>query len=156
MTTEESKETVRRFISILSSRDLSQLDEICDENMVYRVNTEAAATDLETHKGLVQKSFDSFPDVEFFIEEIFAEGDKVLMIYKMVGTHKSEYIGIPASNNKIEHTASAVVTLENGSIIEQHDFYDMLAFLMQLGAVSEEVRPGGKDWPVGGAKLRAQ
>ncbi len=137
MNTEESKETVRRLINILNSRNLSKLEEICDDNMVYLANTEVAAPDLETHKGLIQKSYESFPDLEFSIEELFAEGDKVHMIYKLVGTHEKEYMGIPASSNKVEHVASAVVTLKNGKIIEQHDFYDMLAFLKQLDAVSE-------------------
>jgi len=136
MPAEESKDTVRCLINILNTRDLSQLDQICDHQMVYRANFEVAAPDLETHKGLLQKSYASFPDLEFTIEELFAEGDKAHMIYKMVGTHKNEYMGIPASNNKVEHAGSSVVTLKDGKIIEQHDFYDTLAFLKQLGAIS--------------------
>ena len=156
MTTKENKEIVRRMINILNSRDLSNLEEICDEKFVYRANYEIAAQDLNTYKGLLQLSFESFPDLEFSLEDIFSEGDKVHMIYKMEGSHEGEYLGIPPSNNKIDHGASSVLTVKNGKITEQHDFYDMLTFLKDLGAVSEEVRPDGKEWPTGGTTLGAR
>ena len=156
MTTEEKKETVRRLINILNSGNLSHLDEICDEDMTYLANTEVAAPDREAYKGLLQISHEAFPDLETTLEEIFAEGDKVHMIYKLVGTHEGEYMGISPSNQKVEHVASSVLTVKNGKITEQHDFYDMLTFLKDLGAVSEEVRPDGEEWPTGETKLHAR
>jgi steroid delta-isomerase-like uncharacterized protein len=156
MSIQENKATVRRMIDVLNSRELSRLDEVCDESMVYRTNAEDEYQGLDTYKELVQKSYEAVPDVEFSIEQMMAEGDKVHMIYVLIGTHQGEYLDIPPSHNKMVHPASSLLTLRDGKVVEQHDFYDMLHFLNQLGAVSDEVRPGGKEWPAGGAKLRPQ
>ncbi len=137
MTKEESKETVRSFINILNSRDLLKLDDVCDDNMEYRVNTEVGARDLKTYKEVIQNSQNAFPDLEFIIEELIAEDNKVHMIYKLVGTHEGEYMGIKASKNKVELHVSAVLTIKNGKIIEQKEFYDSLTFLKQVDAVSD-------------------
>lgn len=143
MTTQESKETVRRLIEILNSHDLSRLDEICHDNMLYRLNTEVGASDLEAYKELIQNSYNSFPDLEFTIEELIAEGNKVHMIYKLIGTHKGKMVGthedekieIPASNNRIELAVSSLVILKQEKIIEQQEFYDSLTLMKQIDAV---------------------
>lgn len=44
--------------------------------------------------------------------------------------------GFRPATIKIEHVASAVVTLKDGKVSEQHGFYDTHAFLKQLGAIS--------------------
>jgi steroid delta-isomerase-like uncharacterized protein len=156
MSVQGNKETVRGMINILNARDLSRLDEVCDENMVYRIGSEDGYQGLATYKELSQKMYEAFPDVELSIEQIMAEGDRVHMIYVITGTHEGEYLSIPPSHRKMVHPASSILALKNGKVVEQRDFYDMLHFLKQLGAVSDEVRPDGKEWPAGGAKLRPQ
>ena len=91
----------------------------------------------------------------FSIKELMAEADKVHLIYEIAGTHEVESLGLPPSHNRIEHIASSLITIQDGKVVEQYDFYDWLDFLQQLDAASEELRPGGKEWP-GGAKLHSR
>lgn len=155
MSIDENKEIVRRLLNILNSRDLSQMDEVCDQDMVYRTGAGDEYPGLDNYRQAIEASYEGFPDLEFSIEELMAEGTRVHMIFSMTGTHKGEYLGIPPSDRSIVHRASSLITIENDKVVEQVDYYDWLDFLKQLGAVSEEVKPGGKEWPAGGVTLRA-
>ncbi len=154
MTIDETKEVVRRLINILNSRDLSRLSEVYDEDIVYLTGSGEEYRGLEIYRQAIEASFEGFSDLEFSIEELMGEGDRVHMVYSMSGTHDGEYLGIPPSDQSVIHRASSLLTIQGGKVCEQVDFYDWLHFLRQLDAVSEEVRPGGKEWPSGGAKLR--
>lgn len=111
---------------------------------------------IDGYKELITDYQEAFSDLEISLEEIIAEGDKVFILYRQTGTHTKEFMGIPASNNKMNLLIAGVVTFKNGKVVEEFDTFDTLEFLKQLGAVSEEVRPDGKEWPTGGAKLRPQ
>ena len=156
MLRKQNKEIIRRLINILNSRDLLRLQEVYDDNMVYRTSSGDEYRGLDTYRQAIEASFEGFSDLEFSIEELMAEGNRVHMLYSMSGTHDGEYLGIPPSNQTVVHRASSLLTLKDGRVVEQVDFYDWLHFLKQLGAVSGEVQPGGHGWPSGGAKLRAQ
>lgn len=156
MSIDENKEIVRRLINILNSGDLSRMNEVCDEDMVYRIGAGDEYPGLDNYRQAIEASYEGFPDMELSIEELMAEGAKVHMVYRITGTHSGEYLGIPPSDRSIVHQASSLITVEDGKVVEQVDYYDWLEFLKQLGAVSGEVNPGGEDWPSGGATLRAQ
>ncbi len=156
MSVDNNKEIVRRLINILNSRDLSKMDEVCDQQMVYRTGSGDEYPGLDNYRQAIEASFEAFPDLEFSIEELLAEGAKVHMVYTMTGTHSGEYLGISPSHRSIVHRASSLITIDNSKVVEQVDYYDWLEFLRQLGAVSEEVRPGGDEWPAGGAVLRVR
>ena len=47
---------------------------------------------------------------------MIAEGDKVMVKIKMIGTHEVEYQGIPATNTRITMYASSVITLIDGKV----------------------------------------
>ena len=154
MATVDSKELVRRFIDTLDSRELSQLDEICDADLIYSMNGEVISQGLDAFKQANQAADNAFPDLRRSIEELIGEGELVHVIYTMSGTFKNEYMGIPPGDELITHRASSVILVEDEKIVAQNDYFDWLTFLKDLGAVDEQVRPGGDQWPAGGAWLR--
>lgn len=153
MSVEENKEAVYRMVDIVNSKQLSRLKEVYDENVVYRTNTGVEVKGLEAYRGVMSGLVAGLPDTEYVLEEIAGEGDKVHFIFRHRATHTGELLGIPASNRKVDYLLNSVCTFQNGKVIEQSDFYDLLTFLRQIGVVPQAVRLGGDKWPVGGAKL---
>lgn len=153
MSIEKHKETVDQMFNIINSRQLSQLEEVYDENVVYRTNTGLEVNGLPAYRGVMSNLIDALPDTEYSLEEITGEGNKVHFIFRHQGTHKGELMGIAASGRTVNYRLNSVCTFRDGKIIEQSDFYDLLTFLRQIGVVAQEVRFGGEKWPVGGAKL---
>lgn len=156
MATNENKETIRRFANIVNSGEFASLGEICDDNFVYRSSAGEEFYGVDGIEQLLSTYHEAFTDFEVTPEELIAEGNKVFGTYRQTGTHTGNLMGIEASNNEIDIQVASLCTFENGKLVEEYDIYDTLDFLKQLGAVSEDVRPGGAEWPSGGKQLRPQ
>ena len=75
----------------------------------------------------------AFPDISFKMEELFADGDRVIFRFIQRGTHKEEYMGIPATGNMFEFSGICINRVVNGKVVEQREEFDMLGMMQQLG-----------------------
>jgi steroid delta-isomerase-like uncharacterized protein len=87
-----------------------------------------------------------FPDIDVTVEDIIAEGDKVVVRNTWRGTHQGEFNGIPATGRQIEIGGIVIWRIENGKIAERWATVDTLSLLQQLGVIptreqSEEASP---------------
>ncbi len=156
MTTKENKEVVRRMMNIINSGDLSNVGEMLDDSYVYRSSAGEEYRGVDGAKSLVNDYRQAFDNFELSLEELVAEGDKVFMLYRQTGTHTGDLMGLEATNQDMDLLISGLITFKNGKMVEQFDTFDTLELMKQLGVVSEEVRPGGAEWPTGGTQLRPQ
>jgi predicted ester cyclase len=69
------------------------------------------------------------------VEDLMAEGDKVVTRWRARGTHQGELMGIPPSGNPVEVTGITVDCIEGGKVVETWANYDDLGMLQQIGAV---------------------
>lgn len=124
MSTDANKAIVRRlWEEVWNQNKVSVCDEIFD--------AEYAAHE----KGFVPILRAAFPDMEFVIEDMIAEGDKVVSRYALTGTHQGEFMGIPATGKPVKLTSIWIHRLEDGRIVEGRDWgeWDRLSLLEQLG-----------------------
>ena len=156
MSARKNKETIRRVMNMVNSGDLSGLNELCADNVVYRSSAGEEFHGVDGLKDLVSEYRNAFSNFEISLEDIVAEENMAFFIYRQMGTHTGELMGIKPSNQKMDFPIAAMVKFKNGKVVEQYDTYDTLELLKQLDAVSNQVRPGGSDWPTGGMKLRPQ
>ena len=87
---------------------------------------------------VIQKSVTdapSFPDVNYSIDDILAEGDQVVIRFTMQATHKGTFMGIPATGKKIIVKGIEIDRIVGGKIVETWDFLDSLGMMNQLGVV---------------------
>jgi predicted ester cyclase len=76
-----------------------------------------------------------FPDIQWTLEEMVAEGDKVAARFTMRGTHLGIFFGTPSTGKKIAVQAMNIYRLSGGQIIEETGQPDLLGLLQQIGAV---------------------
>ena len=76
--------------------------------------------------------FEAFPDMEFEIEEIVAEGDSVVTYYTARATHEGEFLGIPATGNRFDGDGVTIDRFEDGVVVEEINVWDNLTFVQQL------------------------
>jgi predicted ester cyclase len=136
MTTEENKALVRREQEELWNHtgNLDAAQELFAPEQAEAARQEAA----DFRRG--------FPDVVSIIEDLIAEGDKVVARWRSRATHGGEYMGIPATGEEVEFTGISVYRIEGGKIAESWNSEDQLGLLQQIGAVpgpgqSEEASP---------------
>ena len=77
----------------------------------------------------------AFPDWTETVEDIVAEGDRVVTRFRSSGTHRGEFLGIAPTGKTVEMTEMALFRIENGKVAEQWGNHDLLGLLTQLGAV---------------------
>jgi len=75
-----------------------------------------------------------FPDIQWTLEDIVAEEEKVAARYIMRGTHQGSFFGLPPTGKSIQVQAINFYRLSNNQIIEEFGQPDMLGLLQQIGA----------------------
>jgi len=76
-----------------------------------------------------------FSDVQWSLEEMIIEGDRVAARFIMRGTHDQPFFGVPASGQRIEVQAMNFYRLQAGKIIEERGQPDLLRLMQQIGAI---------------------
>jgi predicted ester cyclase len=85
----------------------------------------------------------AFPDFHFTILDQLAEDDRVVIRYRGQGTHRAEFLGVPASGRRIDYTGLLLLRLEGERIAEFWAQPDQLGVLEQLGAHVVAGEPAG-------------
>ena len=76
-----------------------------------------------------------FPDIQWTLEEMIAEDDKVAARFTMRGTHQGSFFGVPPTGKTIAVQAMNFYRLSGGQFIEERGQPDLLGLLQQIGAV---------------------
>jgi len=76
-----------------------------------------------------------FPDIQWTLEELIAEQDKVAARFTMRGTHDGMFFGVPPSGKKISVQAMNFYRFSDGKIVDERGQPDLLGLLQQIGAV---------------------
>jgi predicted ester cyclase len=78
-----------------------------------------------------------FPDVISTVEDLIAEGDKVVARWRSRATHQGDYMGIPATGNEVEFTGISFYRIEGGKIAQSWNIEDQLGLMRQIGKFPE-------------------
>jgi steroid delta-isomerase-like uncharacterized protein len=91
--------------------------------------------DADGHKAFMSGLLAAFPDSRFIVEDVIAEGDKVVVRHTLQGTHQAELQGVPASGRPVEVNGIIIFRMENGKIAEAWLNADIMGMMQQLGVV---------------------
>jgi steroid delta-isomerase-like uncharacterized protein len=78
----------------------------------------------------------AFPDVQFEIEGMVAEGDEVAYRWTATATHRGGGLGFAATGRRVTFSGIGIVRIENGKLVEGWNAFDRFGMLQQLGVVS--------------------
>jgi len=88
--------------------------------------------DNETFKERVAYSRNAFPDLNFTIQEMVAEDDRVAASWIMSGTHMGDLPQLPATGRKFSITGITIYYFEDGKVSGHWQAFDQLGFLSQI------------------------
>jgi steroid delta-isomerase-like uncharacterized protein len=136
MSAEESKATMRRYFGVFEEGDIDLLDELLAPEYV---NHSPATPDLPTGpegvKGVVAMFRSGMPDLRVLVEDMIAEGDKVVTRYTLEGTHEGELFGVPPTGQRLSIESISVERVSEGKIREHWRITDSLDMMQQLGVI---------------------
>jgi len=85
----------------------------------------------------------AFPDAHRTLEELLAEGDKVVVRWTLHGTHQGALMGLAPTGKPIVTRGISIYRLAEGQLGEPWVNYDVLGLHQQLGASSASAQAGG-------------
>ena len=135
MSLEENKSIVRRYQEAYNTNNLDALDELVAADVLTPKVMPGLAPGLAGAKAVHETTLRGMPDWQTTIEELVAEGDKVVARITMTGTHTGDFWGMPATGKKVNFTGMYMVRIAGGKIVEHWGEEDGVALLQQLGAM---------------------
>jgi steroid delta-isomerase-like uncharacterized protein len=80
----------------------------------------------------------AYADLHVTVEDLIAEGDKVVCRNVVTGTHRGEYMGLPPTGKSVNYREIFIFRFAGGRIAETWGVVDVLAQMRQLGAIVGE------------------
>ena len=136
MSTEANKASMRRFYDeVFNKKNKAAIDEFIDPNQVDHDAPPGTPGGLKGAKQTITMYLTAFPDLHFTVEDLIAEGDKVVARLTVRGTHQGIFMGIPPTGKKATSTAIDINRIVGGKSVEHWLKMDSLGLLQQLGVI---------------------
>jgi steroid delta-isomerase-like uncharacterized protein len=130
---EQNISTVLARIDAVNRVDLDALDQYYTPDYVEHNALGPMPPGLEGVKQTYLKFIEGMPDQHFEVEQVFAEGDKVVVRGVITGTHKGEFFGIPPTNKQLRWTGIELVGMRDGKVAERWLLTDLMGMMQQMG-----------------------
>lgn len=135
MTKQENEAIVRRtWEELFNKGNLAAADELIAANFMNHA-APGAPPGPASFKQLVTFYRSAFPDAQFTIEDVLADGDKVVMRNTFSGTHRGPFMGIAPTGRHVSQEQIHIVRVASGQVVEHWAVRDDLSLLQQLGVV---------------------
>jgi steroid delta-isomerase-like uncharacterized protein len=139
MSTEDNKALARRYWDAWKTGHMAILHDIASADHIFH---DGAGREVRGTPGRTIPRFrTAFPDLHFAIEDIFADGDKVVVRWTAHGTHRGdiEIVGsagtIPPTGKQVTFFGIDIFHIAGDKLVEGWRSWDRLGLLQQLGAV---------------------
>jgi steroid delta-isomerase-like uncharacterized protein len=145
MSIEENKALVRHAYEETNKgkeATMAALEELYAPAYVYHGPGVFGDMDRAAMKQMMAAFFTAFPDMHVTVEDLIAEGDKVVSRYTFRGTHQGEIMGVPTTGKVVTLTGIIISRVAGGKVVEDWESVDMLGFLQQLGAIPQMAQAG--------------
>jgi steroid delta-isomerase-like uncharacterized protein len=149
-----NKATVRRFDDVVSTGDAGviskTIDELVEPDVLIHMPFPIQATGAQALKQVWAMLLRGLPDLHVAVEDVIAEGDKVVSRNTVTGTHQGEYRGLPPTGKSVTYNEVFIFRFAGGRIAEIWGVVDVFSQMQQLGVIPalpsepDRVRSGGQ------------
>jgi steroid delta-isomerase-like uncharacterized protein len=134
-----NKATFRRLHDAANSGDVEliskTIDEVVDPDVQIRTPLPLDATGSQALKQVWATLLRAYPDLHVTVEDVIAEGDRVVCRNVVTGTHQGDYMGLPPTGKPVTYNEILICRFEGGRIAETWGVVDVLSQMKQLGVI---------------------
>jgi len=137
---QKNKAVVQRYVDeIHNDHSIDAIESIFSSEFIDHMNTYGGLFQgIDGLKKGYAAAFQAFPDLKAIVCQMIAEEDKVVLHKTVMGTHRGEFRGIPATGKKVEYQSIYIFRIENKKISEYWGLQDELKLMQQLGVVAKD------------------
>jgi steroid delta-isomerase-like uncharacterized protein len=138
MPVETNKALLRRFVEeIVNQGNMAVAPELVAEDFLELDPFPGQAPGRAGLIESIERLRTAFPDLVWSIEELVAEGEKVVSSHTWSGTHLGEFLGIAPKGKRVKMTCMIFDTYQDGKLKTSRLVLNVLSLLQQLGVVLE-------------------
>jgi steroid delta-isomerase-like uncharacterized protein len=134
-----NKAMLSRFHEAVNSGDLAviakMIDEVVDPDLLFHSPAPMDVTGVRALEHVWTALLRAFPDIHVAVEDVIAEGDKVVGRNTVTGTHLGDLRGLPPTGESVNYNEIFIFRFAGGRIAEIWGVVDVLTQLRQLGAI---------------------
>lgn len=138
MATDTNRAALERAVARWNAGDLPGYLELYDPSVVLH-GYAGVEPGLEHVRAFYEGFWQAFPGNRLQLEDVFAEGDRVVARFVVRGTHQGELMGMPPTGREVSLPGITILRFAGGRCVERWSQADFLGLLQQLGAVSAPV-----------------
>ncbi len=129
-----NKQVIERLMAEVDKGNLAVIQEIYSDEYVDR--TPSPIRGLAPGKAGIRKAAEifskAFPDTKHQLEQVIAEGDRVVLHMSAEGTHTGELFGVAPTGKTVKLSGISIYRLSEGKIVERWAYHGT-GVLEQLG-----------------------
>lgn len=135
MSMDANKQQVRRFyeeVWVKGNVDFAY-EIFADDYVRHDLQATRALPGPEGQKKIAAGFRGAFPDLQWNVEMILADGDYVVGRWTMTGTHSAAWGDIEPTGKKAVYSGVNIFRFRNGKVAELWNYRDDLGLMRQLG-----------------------
>jgi steroid delta-isomerase-like uncharacterized protein len=117
---------------------MAALDELLADDFVEHEELPGSSPDKAGAIVFFSMMRRAFPDISVEVGAMAVDGDQLLTHAVMRGTHRGEFMGIPATGKSVEVGFADRIRFRDGRAVEHWGVTDMMAMMQQLGVIDPE------------------
>jgi predicted ester cyclase len=133
---QENKDLVSRMEEALfNQRNLDAIDEFISPDYVLRTAPEGTPGGRDAVREYIGAYLAGFSDLRISIDELLADGDRVIGVFTFTGTNDGELFGMPATGKRISVRQIAIYRIVGEQVVEEWEISDQLGLMQQLSVI---------------------
>jgi steroid delta-isomerase-like uncharacterized protein len=141
MSAEENKVCVRRlYEEVFNKQNVAAIDDYFAPTVIDHSLPPGVPGGVEGVRLTIAMYLAAFPDLNFTLEDLIAEGDKVVAHWTLRGTHQGASLGMPPTGKHITLPGISILRLDDGKAVETWVIFDQMGMLQQLGLAPAPVQ----------------
>ncbi|MEV5896518.1 ester cyclase [Nonomuraea fuscirosea] len=136
---DSNRATFLRFHEAVNGGDAEliakAIDELVRPDVLFHAPVPMGTTGPQAMKQVWEVLLRAFPDIRVTVEDVIAEGDKVVSRNTVTGTHLGEFRGMEPTGRSVTYGEIFIARFEGGRIAELWGVVDVFSQLRQLGAI---------------------
>jgi|WetSurMetagenome_2_1015567.scaffolds.fasta_scaffold488584_1 predicted ester cyclase len=134
MAVEENKALIRQQIQFMNQHDLEAASALFSpEYLDHNGLPPGLPSGNEGSKLFFRMLLNTFPDLEVIMEDLIAEGDRVVERLTLRGSHNGPFMGVSPTGKRITWGIINIYRIAGGKVIEHWSEWDHLSLMQQIG-----------------------
>jgi predicted ester cyclase len=133
-----NKELVRRFYKeVYGDWNMALVDEIVSPRFISHDWPKGSPTGPQGFRNFYSAIRSAVPDARYEVDDLVAEGDKVVVRWRLLGIHKGEFRGIAPTGRAIALKGIAIYRVDDGKLMERWVVTDLYGLLEEIRGSSQ-------------------